>query len=37
MDIHVEERLIDWIITSSWWENIKHDIYLLLKEEFETK
>jgi len=37
MNEQAKERLIDWFVTALWWEKIKHDIYLILKEEFETK
>ena len=33
MDDITKQRLIDWIINSSWWNGIKNEIYLILTKE----
>ena len=33
MDITIKHKLIAWLINSAWWNEIKHDIYMLLAVE----
>ena len=30
MDANTKERLIRWITSSQWWNEIKHDLYIFL-------
>jgi len=32
MDATTKRKLIDWLINSAWWNEIKRDIYILLVE-----